>query len=292
MDRLVIFAIVFFASLSFDSFSLGQQTFNVQIDGPDAIFLAGRTDVRIPPASEPWNGPGTRLIRHGSDTPEEALESLPPSVPVEAGDIIRALDPASGGINFFLGFGPPFFGPSGNGLSGSNLGSLDGISGYQGPEGPLAGVFLSDAIPDSDVIPPPTLDFRPGGIGVDFESLEPELGQVFYIGDGVTKTGMFQEFVAPLGATRLFLAIPDGFGFDGPPGAYDDNDGSYQIVIAINEIPELLGDLNCDGLIDLLDVQPFVEAITNSDFINKADVNQDNFVDLLDVDPFVDLLTN
>ena len=54
---------------------------------------------------------------------------------------------------------------------------------------------------------------------------------------------------------------------------------------------ELVGDVNCDGEIDLLDVAPFVVAITAGDFFVKADINQDGYVDLLDVAPFVDLLT-
>jgi len=45
--------------------------FTVTVDGPDAIFLAGRTDVVIPPPSDPWTT-GTHLIRHGGPTPEEA----------------------------------------------------------------------------------------------------------------------------------------------------------------------------------------------------------------------------
>ena len=60
---------------------------------------------------------------------------------------------------------------------------------------------------------------------------------MFYIGDGVTSGNVIQEFTAPAGATRLFFAIPDGFGFVNEPGAYDDNDGSYQVRIGINEVP-------------------------------------------------------
>jgi hypothetical protein len=210
-------------------------TYGVGIDGSDAIFLAGRTDVVIPPAADPWTT-GTHLIRHGGPTPEEILETLPPSIPIAAGDVIRAIDPAVGGINFFNGFGPPFFGPSGNGASGSNLTALDAISGYIGPQGPLAGVFLDNSIPSSGPAPA-TLDFSPGGLGIDFTTLSPELGQVFYIGDGVDSMGDFQTFIAPAGATRLFLAIPDGFGFGGAPGAYDDNDGGYRVRIGVNEIP-------------------------------------------------------
>ncbi|MFN5768656.1 MAG: PEP-CTERM sorting domain-containing protein, partial [Pirellulaceae bacterium] len=59
----------------------------------------------------------------------------------------------------------------------------------------------------------------------------------FYIGDGITSAGVIQTFYAPAGATRLFLGIPDGFGFGGAPGAYDDNDGSYGIRLGINEVP-------------------------------------------------------
>ncbi len=52
----------------------------------------------------------------------------------------------------------------------------------------------------------------------------------------------------------------------------------------------LLGDVNGDGVVDLLDVAPFVDAITNGDLIPAADINQDGIVDLLDVAPFVAIL--
>jgi len=207
---------------------------DVTVNGSDAIFLAGRTDVIIPSASATWTT-GTHLIRHSSPTPEEIQETLPSGFSVAAGDVIRALDPAVGGVSFFNGFGAPLFGPGGNGVSGSNLASLDGISGYIGPQGPLVGVFLDDSIPSSG--PPTTLDFSGSGLGINFLSFSPGLRQIFYIGDGITSGGDFQQFIAPTGATRLFLGIPDGFGFVGLPGAYDDNDGSYRVRIGINETP-------------------------------------------------------
>ncbi len=207
----------------------------VTIDGGDAIFLAGRTDLTIPPANQAWVGPGNYTVRHTGPTPEEIVETLPPIFAVSAGDVIRALDPAVGGISFYNGVGAPYYGPSGNGLSGSNLSALGGISGYIGPQGALAGVFLTDAIPNG--MAPVALNFNPGATGAEFSVLNPELGQVFYIGDGKTAAGEFQTFIAPTGATRLALGIPDGFGFNGAPGAYDDNDGSYSIRLGINEIP-------------------------------------------------------
>ena len=53
----------------------------------------------------------------------------------------------------------------------------------------------------------------------------------------------------------------------------------------------LLGDVNCDGEVNLLDVAPFVEVLSSGDFSFNADINQDGVVDLLDVAPFVALLS-
>lgn len=53
----------------------------------------------------------------------------------------------------------------------------------------------------------------------------------------------------------------------------------------------LRGDVNCDGVLDLLDVAPFVEQLTSGKFSDKADMNADGAVDLLDVGPFIDALS-
>jgi hypothetical protein len=199
------------------------------IDGTDAIYLAGRTDITVPPAADPW----FFLLRHASPTPEELQETHPNYVPVVGGSVIQAAAPATGGINYYNGLGPPFFLPDGNGTSGSNLWPIDGISGYEGPEGPLAGVFLDDNIPGTGPAPT-TLDFTGAGLGTDFSTLTPELGQVFFIGDGFNSVPEAQSFIAPTGATRLFLGIPDGFGFVNQPGAYDDNDGFFEIDLDVS----------------------------------------------------------
>ena len=52
----------------------------------------------------------------------------------------------------------------------------------------------------------------------------------------------------------------------------------------------LLGDINLDDEINLLDVQPFVELLSSNECLREADINQDGTVDLLDVAPFVSLL--
>lgn len=209
---------------------------DVTIEGGDAIFLAGRTDLAIPPASAPWPG---GMIRHNNPTPEEIVETLPPTLSVSAGDVIRALDPAVGGISFYNGFGTPYFGPDGGAGGTTNLSAFGGISGFLSDGmGPLVGVFLDGSVPSSGA--PARLDFTSAtGIGTDFLSITPDLGQIFFIGDGMTSANVFQEFIAPTGATRLALGIPDGFGFSGGPGAYDDNDGAYRVRIGINEVPAI-----------------------------------------------------
>ena len=67
------------------------------------------------------------------------------------------------------------------------------------------------------------------------------------------------------------------------------------IVFNIDDISTasgfLLGDVNQDGFVNLLDVEPFVALISTGTFQIEADVNQDGFVNLLDVEPFIDLLT-
>ena len=52
----------------------------------------------------------------------------------------------------------------------------------------------------------------------------------------------------------------------------------------------LIGDVNMDGMVNLLDVAPFVDLISTGTFQAEADINGDGVVNLLDVGPFVDLL--
>jgi hypothetical protein len=205
-------------------------TFDIIVQGTDAIYLAGRTDLVIPDPALDWPG---GLARHPNPTPEEAKETLPPSIAVVAGDVVKVLDTVSGCINFFNGPGSCYV-PEGDGtLSSSNLNPFGGISGYLGTRGALVGVFLDSAVPSG--APPSAIDFP--ALGVDFAQLSPGLGEVFFIGNGKNSLDAFQSFIAPTGATRLFFGIPDGFAFNGPPGYYDDNDGSYRIRVGVNETP-------------------------------------------------------
>ena len=58
--------------------------------------------------------------------------------------------------------------------------------------------------------------------------------------------------------------------------------------LRINE--GLIGDVNCDGEVNLLDVSPFIQAIGNGTFDIKADINGDGADNLLDVNGFIQLI--
>ena len=62
-------------------------------------------------------------------------------------------------------------------------------------------------------------------------------------------------------------------------------------TIVVEGEKTLLGDVNCDGLINLLDVDPFVILLSRGGFSEKADMNEDGSVNLLDVDLFIAALS-
>ena len=71
-----------------------------------------------------------------------------------------------------------------------------------------------------------------------------------------------------------------------------DSNGNLIILVGSPGVfqMDLVGDLNCDGQIDLLDVAPFVQLVTSGTYSFKGDLNGDFIVNLLDVSPFVELL--
>ena len=236
-----------------------------EVKGSDAIWLAGRIDIDIPSVVEPWPD---GLMRHDLMSPEELLETLPSGFFVNQGDVIKVLNPASGSISFVLGFERNIIRPDGKVLlNSSHIDSFGGISGYIGTRGALVGVFLDNNIPNGEA--PATLDFSNSGLGIDFNMLAPELGQVFFIGNGVNSANLPQEFIAPTGATRLFLGVPDAFDFNGAPGYYDDNDGSYTIRFGINEGL----DTDRDGMLDSWEIAFGLDPFNPKDAFENPDVD-------------------
>ncbi len=140
----------------------------------------------------------------------------------------------------------PFYGPDGGtfplAASGfTNISSLGGISGIRYDFNTfLAGVFVSDTLLPAS---PAIVDY---GVG-NMATFSPALQQSFFVGDGFTGTGSgtTQRFFVPVGATRLYLGLVDGFDpltstISGLPNFYDDNGGSYQVAysISVTAVPE------------------------------------------------------
>ncbi|MEM9412738.1 MAG: dockerin type I domain-containing protein [Planctomycetota bacterium] len=147
-------------------------------------------------------------------------------------------------------------------------------------------------------------DFNGEFIDIDRNGIADEGADSDRNGDGVLDSIRVDTIVA------LPEDVLGGTGWTGTYGLFFGNDGSglttdefmsgtmakigYEIQYLSDVKNEfgggpgiLCGDVNLDGVVDLLDVAPFVELITNNEFQAEADINGDGEVDLLDVAPFV-----
>ncbi|HQR41209.1 MAG TPA: putative Ig domain-containing protein, partial [Gemmatales bacterium] len=225
--------------------SSGTVTHQLSVNSHDAIFLAGRSDVNIPPIGT--NDPNFPLLRTGGSGANFSVENKPQQVSVNPGQVLTFK--ASGIVNGVdaLNFNVEPDGDRGGFSTTINsTPAIGGISGYRGYIGALVGVFLGDENPAGGTAPA-TLNFDDNAGGNSkFKTLAPALGQVFYIGDGYTNkqtslglpsSGVPQRFTAPTGATRLFIGLPDGgprFASSKTPGNYDDNIGSFDVTVNIH----------------------------------------------------------
>ena len=109
------------------------------------------------------------------------------------------------------------------------------------------------------------------------------------VSDGINEP-FFQGFSLDPSLEESFGSINGFVGFGGATSA----GGTRQRISNFqfdSVFDVMLGDLNQDGCVDLLDVAPFVELITSGVFQIEADINNDGAINLLDVAPFVNLLT-
>ena len=54
----------------------------------------------------------------------------------------------------------------------------------------------------------------------------------------------------------------------------------------------LIGDVNRDGVVNFLDISPFIGVLSSTEYQFEADINQDNVVNFLDISPFIGLLAS
>lgn len=177
---------------------------------------------QIVPSSSNIFGAGHDRV---SDPGGGGAGGLPPVWPLPNGATRVVTFPTAIGIVHGRVDQAPPNGPGGEDLLGTNVESLDGISGivHRDKAMFLVGVFLTDAEPADPA--PARLDFTDNE---DFDLLEPEIGQTFLIGDGIGR-----RYLAPAGATRLFLGFAEGMFYEGPPGWYGNNAGQLAVSVEV-----------------------------------------------------------
>lgn len=115
--------------------------------------------------------------------------------------------------------GPNVCGPG----NATDLGSLNGLSS-------IRHITRCNFLAGAFVVGTPQIGTQPAGLTFVNDTtilLNPELQQIFYIGNGVTTDNQTQIFAVPNNATRIVLGVPDGGCFRGTPGAYCDNTGTF-----------------------------------------------------------------
>jgi hypothetical protein len=112
--------------------------------------------------------------------------------------------------------------PDGTDTQAHACGDENGIASVTAPLSALMGVFLTDD-PPTTTGTPPALDFSSRS-DCNYRTLSPLLKQVFFIGDGMTASGVQQDVIVPPGATRLFLGPMDG-------SEWNNNSGSLQVTV-------------------------------------------------------------
>ena len=91
--------------------------------------------------------------------------------------------------------------------------------------------------------------------------------------------------------SEVAFPVTEGACYEVRVGGFFGATGEITLNVSFEPAKEvLLGDVNCDGSVDLLDIAPFVDLISNGGFSVKADINEDGSVTLLDVEPFIDIL--
>ena len=190
----------------------------------------------VPAAASPWlagmpNG-STVAATNGNPTPADAPDNSPIYFPASGGTTVRFTSTSgSTGWNT-TGDGVSTANPDGDPTFIAAQAPANGINTTYAPLNAMMGIFLDNSTPSSTAMAP-SLDFSTPA-SRDFTTLSPQLKQVFFIGDGLTSTGKLQSFVAPAGATRLYIGTMDMYGW------WWDNTGSLNFIAVTGNTPVLV----------------------------------------------------
>ena len=88
-----------------------------------------------------------------------------------------------------------------------------------------------------------------------------------------------------VGSTEFVIVVSD----EDVPGAEQQ---TLQLTVTYDVVAAgvLLGDSDLNGVVDFLDIAPFIAILTNGDFLAQADCNEDGEVNFLDIASFIGIL--
>jgi serine/threonine protein kinase len=187
----------------------------------------------VPGTSDPW-------LAGMPDGSTAAWQSPDDVAPAQSPALVAHIPIALGAVLTFSATGQEAngpltahskFGPEGNEarIVNHSAGAQNGLADLTAPIDALIGVFLDDSVPSS-FAPPAPLVFGPAPTR-EFLTLQPALRQPFFIGRGLTSRGVAQQFIAPRGATRLFLGTMDSHD-------WTDNVGGF--TVTVTRLPALM----------------------------------------------------
>ena len=194
MKKLIMIVVCGFVLIAVSPVTAGVTT--ITVSGKACPYFAGQTFASIPPTGNPW---------FNMDLSD--ICTMPPSIDVSGYSAIQSITAVGSWSH-----GPMFSGPDGYG-GGANPAHQEyidlGISTVlNASRNALVGVFLTDATPVA-FSAPASLTF-----GVS-DMTTPLLQQVFVIGSSL------DNITVPVGATRLFLGLHDGYEWNNNLGSVD-----------------------------------------------------------------------
>jgi hypothetical protein len=198
--------------------------FVATLAAPSLLGQAPQSDtltVNVPATSNPYLAglPGGTKARVGDSAPQQS----PVLVQRTLAHAVAVTFTAVGAIQHTPECPPDCHGPNGAELARHRDGAEHGISDVTAPMDALIGVFLSDERPDRSKAPH-SLDYR--AFRRETNNFSPQLKQVFFIGDGRLSSGALLRYLVPAKATRLYLAVMDGY-------EWNNNSGSFTVTVAI-----------------------------------------------------------
>ncbi len=210
--------LVTFAAMAFGlSVAAPAGAATITVNAADNIYGAGQ-------GSAPGGGNVPGFIALGSGVTSVTFGSVTGSAPCGGEGCITV----NGGISYN---DPDGVGAAAGVSSNTGAGSISGITAPDA--GYLVGLFVASGGPSGAA--PSALNYTTSS-STSSSSYSPLLDQTFFIGDGLTgdASGSQQIFNVPTGAASLYLGISDASFYNGVPGAYGDNSGTYTVNYSLH----------------------------------------------------------